>query len=58
MDMEIVDGSRGFPCFAYSNVDYAYLSLFDFVRISSNAPESWPSFLALRSVLTCSSVNG
>jgi len=35
---------------------YAYLSLFDFVRISNKALASCPSFLALRSVSTCSSV--
>jgi hypothetical protein len=35
---------------------YAYLSLFDFVRMSNNAPANCPSFFAFRRSLTCSSV--
>ena len=46
------------PLIASSNYFHAYLSLLDFVRISNNAPANCPSFLAARSILTCSSVNG
>ena len=37
-------------------LDYAYISLFDLVRISNNALAICPSLFALRRSLTCSSV--
>ena len=58
MDLEIVTRSlQGKYDIRCSCIYYAYLSLFDFVRMSNNALLNQPSFFDFLSSFTCSSVS-
>lgn len=58
MDLEIVARRVSRSCDIWCFQYYAYLSLFDFVRISNNALLNHPSFLAFLNFFACSSVSG